>query len=136
MLIGLSFGKCLRDLVEKKVELSEVLVICSGTNFNPNNDEQWNSVWTGYRTKNGWSPTYWIDVNEKQEAIYREVACALLSSGVLHQPKQFGGFPQKSIYHWHLLVPVPDNISLHPTVKKSYDHYKANLELSGIFIKK
>ena len=44
MKIGLSYSRCVRDIVEGKVDIADVLVIIARTDFDPNNDEQWQDV--------------------------------------------------------------------------------------------
>ena len=41
MKIGLSYSRCVRDIVEGKVDMADVLVIIARTDFDPHNDEQW-----------------------------------------------------------------------------------------------
>lgn len=41
MKVGLSFSRCIRDIVEARVEFDDVLVIVSRTDFDPHNDRHW-----------------------------------------------------------------------------------------------
>ena len=47
MKVGLSFSRCLRDIIEDKVKYDDILVIVSRTNLDPYNDKHWDSVWEG-----------------------------------------------------------------------------------------
>ena len=48
MKIGLSYSRCVRDIVDGKVDLDDVLVIIARTDFDPHDDDQWKSIWVGY----------------------------------------------------------------------------------------
>ena len=61
MKIGLSYSRCVRDIVDGKVDIADVLVLITRTDFDPNNDEQWASIWQGYRMRSGWSNPEWYD---------------------------------------------------------------------------
>ena len=41
MKIGLSFSRCIRDIVECRVDYDDVLVIVTRTDFDPHNDNHW-----------------------------------------------------------------------------------------------
>ena len=41
MKIGLSYSRCVRDIVDGKVDINDVLVIIARTNFDPRDDDQW-----------------------------------------------------------------------------------------------
>ena len=49
MKIGMSFSRCLRDVVEARVDIADVLVIIARTDFDPHNDRHWEGIWNGYR---------------------------------------------------------------------------------------
>ena len=40
MKIGLSYSRCVRDIVEGKVDIADVLVIIARTDFDPRDDAQ------------------------------------------------------------------------------------------------
>ena len=48
MKIGLSYSRCVRDIVDGKVDIDDVLVIIARTDFDPHNDDQWSGIWEGY----------------------------------------------------------------------------------------
>ena len=41
MRIGLSFSRCVLDIVEGRVDIDDVLVVIARTDFDPHNDSQW-----------------------------------------------------------------------------------------------
>jgi hypothetical protein len=48
MKIGLSYSRCVRDIVDGVVDINDILVIVSRTDFDPHDDKQWQSIWQGY----------------------------------------------------------------------------------------
>lgn len=132
MKVGLSFSRCLRDIVEAKVEFDNVLVIVSRTDFDPHNDEHWEGIWNGYRY-GGMSNPEWADAEpnsteEQANEIYRNVTKNLYDNGKLHQPRQFGAHPSRINYHW--LDCVVPNQEHTPAQQKAWDNYKLITDLS------
>ena len=41
MKIGLSYSRCIRDIIEGKVEIDDILIIIARTDFDPRDDKQW-----------------------------------------------------------------------------------------------
>ena len=58
MKIGLSYSRCVLDIIEGRVNIDDVLVLITRTNFDPNVDEQWTGIWQGY-TMGGLSNPEW-----------------------------------------------------------------------------
>lgn len=98
MKVGLSFSRCVRDIIEGKVEFKDVLVIIARTRFNPNLDEDWDEIWEGY-TLGLWSRPEW-EGYENREADFRSVSAALYNGGKLHQPRLFGCEVHRSSEVW------------------------------------
>lgn len=123
MKVGLSFSRCLRDIIEGKVEYDNVLVIVSRTDLDPHNDNHWNSIWEGYTT-GGYSHPEWKDHKDKNDE-FRKLAVRLYDCGKLHQPRQFKlGNPVRLPYYWlDLVVPVDDLEEL-PAVKAIWEQYQ------------
>jgi hypothetical protein len=133
MKVGLSFSRCLRDIVEARVLLQDVLVIIARTNFNPHDDKQWEQIWNGYRY-GGASNAEWSGAepnlsDEDANAMYRNMAIQLYDNGQLHQPRQFGSHPRGMPYYWLECI-VPDNEQT-PAVKTAWDQYKLISGLSS-----
>ena len=42
MKIGLSYSRCVRDIVDGTVDIEDVLLIIARTDFDPHDDDQWN----------------------------------------------------------------------------------------------
>lgn len=123
MKVGLSFSRCLRDIIEGKVEYDNVLVIVSRTDLDPHNDNHWNSIWEGYTT-GGYSHPEWKDHKDKNDE-FRKLAVRLYDCGKIHQPRQFKlGNPVRLPYYWlDLVVPVDDLEEL-PAVKAIWEQYQ------------
>ena len=48
MKIGLSYSRCVLDIVDGTVDIDDVLLIIARTDFDPHDDEQWKGIWEGY----------------------------------------------------------------------------------------
>ena len=128
MKLGLSFSRCMRDLIDEKVMYDDVLVIIGRSDFDPHNDNHWNSIWYGY-TQGGFSHPEWRGYEDRNDE-FRRLAARLYDGGKLHQPRQYKlGNPVRLPYYWlDLVVPVEDLEEL-PAVKQAWEHYQivANL---------
>lgn len=102
MKIGFSYSRCVRDIVDGRVDIHDVLVIIARTDFDPRNDEQWAGIWTGYgggQNPGGvWSMPEWAGYTD--EARFRDVSIQLWEMGKLHQPRKFGAQPTRSPHVW------------------------------------
>lgn len=127
MKIGLSFSRCVRDIVDGKVDLDDVLVIIARTQFNPTSDSQWETIWRGYgggHTRgNIWSSTEWSAYGDDQEHLFRKVSVNLWDMGKLHQPREFGANPRRLPFYWLEVIPSQDDIDRHPAVKEAYEKF-------------
>ena len=129
MKIGLSFSRCLRDIVEARVQFEDVLLIIARTDFNPHDDLQWEEIWSGYRYRGGWSKPEWADAepgtnDDEVNAMYRTVAVQLYDAGKIHQPRQFGANPRRMPYYWLDTVVPEDELTQHPAVQEAWDRYQ------------
>ena len=86
MKIGLSYSRCIRDIVDGVVDIDDVLVIISRTNFDPHDDAQWKGIWEGYH----WDNPEWYTYGDEDEDRFRSVSIELWESGKFHQPRKFG----------------------------------------------
>lgn len=123
MKIGLSFGRCVRDIVMDKVALSEVLVIVSRTRMETIDHVE------------GVVDTYMYR-REYLHGLDRDkcmaVAAALFKSGKLHQPRLQGAFTGSAVaedYVWMDAVPTvhEDN----EVVRKAWNSYQMALKLAA-----
>jgi hypothetical protein len=120
MKIGLSYSRCVRDIVDGTVDIDDVLVVISRTNFDPNDDAQWKGIWEGYH----WSNPEWADYPDEDEDRFRSVSIELWESGKLHQPRKFGANPRRLPYYWMEVGLTSDDIDSNPTVKKAWEQFQ------------
>lgn len=128
MKIGLSLSACVVDLLEGRVSLSDVFVIVSRTNFDPNNDNEWESLFAGYEWNGPWS----CYADRKSEV--RELVQQIERLGKLHQPRKFGNNSRRLPGNgspWLELVPMSDQIDSNPALKQAWDRFNFIAGLSG-----
>jgi hypothetical protein len=120
MKIGLSYSRCVRDIVDGTVDIEDVLVIISRTDFDPRNDQQWASIWQGYR----WSHPEWAGYPDEDEDRFRSVSIELWETGKLHQPRKFGAHPARRPEFWLETVLVSEEIESNPAVKAAWNQFQ------------
>ena len=139
MKIGLSYSRCVRDIVEGKVDIADVLVIIARTDFDPRDAEQWKSIWEGYaggsnrgsmiRMFAGSNPE-WSGYGDEDEDLFRSVSIELWESGKLHQPRQFGAHPSRLPYYWLETNLPSEELESNPAVKKAWEQFQIVAGLS------
>jgi hypothetical protein len=133
MKIGLSYSRCVRDIVDGTVDIEDVLVVIARTDFDPHNDEQWSSIWRGYHSRSGWGNPEWADYDN--ETNFRDVSKELWDTGKLHQPRQFGAHPRRLPYHWLETVVSDSDLQNSPVVKDAWDRFQMVSGLRGTPLK-
>lgn len=124
MKIGFSYSRCVRDIVDGQVDLDDVLIIISRTDFNPHDDDQWSSIWQGYHDSYGLSNPEWRNYPPEDEQRFRDISIELWDSGRLHQPRKFGAQPHRSAYVWVDTGPIGHELYAQPdAVKQAWNHY-------------
>lgn len=141
MKIGLSFSRCVRDIVEGRVDIADVLVVIARTDFDPHNDEQWAGIWQGYaggsnrgsmiRMFSGSNPE-WGDYGPEYEDQFRTVSCELYDLGKLHQPRQFGAHPRRRPEIWLEAVLPSGELDRNPAAKAAWDHFQTVAGLTNV----
>ena len=126
MKIGLSLSRCMRDILEEKVDIDDVLVIVARTDVDPNNNDHWRGLWDGY-IYGGLSNPEWAGLEDREREMH-ELLVELYESGKLHQPRQFGRHPQRMPYYWLECFVPQDEMS--PAQQKAWDNYKLITGLS------
>lgn len=138
MKIGISYSRCVLDIVEGRVDIDDVLVVIARTDFDPNNDEQWAGIWQGY-CFGGMSQPEWGDYDfhsKEDEAKFRDVSIALWNQGKFHQPRKFGAYPQRRPEYW-LETCLPDSeLERNPSAKIAWDQFQVVAGLSGVKLDK
>jgi len=129
MKVGLSLSRCVRDIFEKRVDIQDVLVIVSRTDFDPNNDNHWRQIWGGY-LYGGVSDAVWHGLEDYETEI-RNICIDLYESGKLHQPRQFGSASRfRADYVWLDTIVSDEDLEINPAVKTAWEQYQVIAGLS------
>jgi hypothetical protein len=139
MKIGLSYSRCVRDIVDGKVNINDVLVLITRTDFDPHNDDQWSSIWIGYgggtdagslRGLFGGSNPEWAGYTDEDQ--FRSVSIELWETGKLHQPRKFGAHPTRRPEIWLETVLPNSELENNPTAKKAWEKFQTIAGLSSV----
>ena len=145
MKIGLSYSRCVRDIVDGKVDINDVLVLVTRTDFDPNIDEQWKGIWHGYGGGSNGNPLRgmlsgslpeWGNYDDTDEQKFRDVSIQLWNDGKFHQPRKFGSHPRRMPYIWLEAVLPTEELDSNPTVKKAWEQFQLVAGLSNIDLEK
>lgn len=133
MKIGLSYSRCIRDIVEGKVNIDDVLVIVARTDFDPHDDKQWQGIWQGYGGGSNGNPLRgmlsgsnpeWAGYGDEDEDRFRSVSIELWESGKFHQPRKFGAHPRRMPYYWLETFLPDDELDSNPAAKKAFEKFQ------------
>jgi hypothetical protein len=128
MKIGLSYSRCVRDIVDGKVDIDDVLVLITRTDFDPRDAEQWKGIWEGYGGGGTFGSPYsnpeWINYSDEDEERFRSVSIELWESGKFHQPRKFGANPRRMSYYWMEVGLTSHDIGSNPAVKKAWEQFQ------------
>jgi hypothetical protein len=137
MKIGLSYSRCIRDIVDGKVDIADVLVIITRTDFDPHDDTQWKGIWIGYHGGGlGLSNPEWANYPPEHEDRFRSVSIELWETGKLHQPRKFGAHPRRLPYHWLESSLPSEELDKFPAVKKAWEQFQVVAGLTDIKLDK
>ena len=134
MKIGLSYSRCILDIVEGRVDIDDVLVLITRTDFDPRDDDQWAGIWSGY-CHGGMSNPEWgnYDSQSKEdEDKFRSVSCMLYEDGKMHQPRKFGAHPRRRPEIWLEAVLPNSELEANPTAKLAWEKFQTIASLSGV----
>jgi hypothetical protein len=141
MKIGLSYSRCVRDIVDGKVDIDDVLILITRTDFDPHDDDQWQGIWEGYsggsaansmRGLFGGSNPEWYGTTDEDEDRYRSVSIELWETGKLHQPRKFGAHPQRRPEIWLEAVLPNSELENNPSAKLAWDKFQTIAGLSSV----
>lgn len=124
MKIGLSYSRCVRDIVDGKVNIEDVLVIIARTDFDPHDDDQWSGIWRGYHGASAFSNPEWANYPPEDEQKFRDVSIELWESGKFHEPRKFGAHPRRMPYYWLETILPDDELENNPAVKKAFESFQ------------
>ena len=141
MKIGLSFSRCVRDIVEGKVDINDVLIVIARTDFDPHDDKQWKGIWIGYGGGNGgmgsiWSQPEWSAYSDEDEDRFRSVAIELWETGKFHQPRKFGAHAPRRSEYWLETVLPSEELEKNPAAKKAWDNFQIVAGLTNVSLDK
>jgi hypothetical protein len=145
MKIGLSYSRCIRDIVEGVVDIDDVLVIIARTDFDPHDDDQWRGIWEGYaggsapqtmRGLFGGSNPEWFGTSDEDEDRYRSVSIELWEQGKFHQPRKFGAYPKRRPEIWLETVLPNSELATNPAAKKAWDQFQMIAGLTNVELDK
>lgn len=144
MKIGLSYSRCIRDIVDGKVDINDVLIIISRTDFDPRDDNQWTGIWQGYGggTENVYSSRGFFSMSNPEwagytdEALFRKVSIELWETGKLHQPRQFGAHPVRRPEIWLEAVLPNEELERNPAAKTAWDKFQTIAGLTNVNLDK
>ena len=133
MKIGLSYSRCVKDIVDGTVDIDDVLVVIARTDFDPHFDDQWKGIWYGYGGGQeltemamlfSHSNPEWSGYPPEDEDRFRSVSIELWETGKLHQPRKFGVKPARRPEIW-LETVLPDSEMMNrPAVKDAWDQFQ------------
>jgi len=136
MKIGLSYSRCVRDIVDGVVDIDDVLVIIARTDFDPNIDEQWASIWAGYHGYSPWSNPEWVNYADEDEQKFRDVSIELWQTGKFHQPRKFGGHPTRRPEIWLEAVLPSSELEHNQAAKSAWEKFQTVAGLASVKLDK
>lgn len=127
MKLGTSLSRCVRDIFEGKVNINDVVVIVARTDFDPEDDKHWTGIWKGYAGDGSSGSLHsmpeWYGYAEHEQK-FRDICVNLKKRGKLHQPRQFGAWPQRMSEYWYDLVLTAETHQNDPAAEKAWRNYK------------
>jgi len=138
MKIGLSYSRCVLDIVEGRVSIDDVLVLITRTDFDPRDDVQWTGIWQGY-TLGGMSNPEWVNYdlhNKDHEDKFRSVSIMLYEDGKMHQPRKFGAYPRRRPEIWLEAVLPSSELENNPAAKTAWDKFQMIAGLTNVNLDK
>jgi hypothetical protein len=136
MKIGLSYSRCIRDIVDGIVDIDDVLVLITRTDFDPHDDEQWKDIWQGYHDSYGLSNPEWRNYPPEDEDRFRSVSIELWETGKLHQPRKFGAHPARRPEIWLETVLPSSELESNPAAKKAWESFQTIAGLTNVNLDK
>lgn len=131
MKIGLSYSRCVRDIVDGNVNIADILIVIARTDFDPRDDDQWNSIWTGYHDSRGLSAPEWCNYPDEDEQKFRDISIQLWDDGKFHQPRKFGAYPHRLPYIWVETVLPSEELDRNPTLKGAWEKFQNLAQLTS-----
>ena len=136
MKIGLSYSRCVLDIVEERVNMEDVLLLITRTDFDPRDDAQWGGIWSGYCLGGASNPEWGnYDFHSKDdEDKFRSVSIMLYTDGKMHQPRQFGAHPRRRPEIWLEAVLPSSELETNVAAKAAWDQFQVIAGLANVDI--
>jgi hypothetical protein len=132
MKIGLSYSRCVRDIIDGIVNIDDVLIIIARTDFDPHDDAQWKSIWDGYH----WGNPEWAGYPDEDEDRFRSVSIELWEQGKFHQPRKFGAHARRRSEIWLEAVLPSEELEKNPAAKIAWDKFQTVAGLTNVNLDK
>lgn len=114
--IGFSASRCIRDIVEGKVNFEDVVFITTGTDC-PTKDK-WIDVIDAYTQIEDWDERSLANLDREKVMMQ---AHDLWDYGKVHQPRVFGAMRQRSRHVWMDLVHTKEDREKNPMLAKAWE---------------
>ena len=136
MKIGLSYSRCVRDIVDGKVDIDDVLVIIARTDFDPNDDTQWSGIWQDYGGGQTFGDPFsnpeWMNYPPEDEHKFRQVSVDLWEQGKFHQPRKFGARADRRSEIWLEAVLPSEELERNIPAKDAWEKFQMVAGLTNI----
>lgn len=145
MKVGLSYSRCMRDIVAGEVHIGDILVIIAQTNFDVANDSEWSTVWNTNRRAE------WHAFSDDED-LFRNTTRTLIYCGQLYQPRKTSGdsgsFPLETLRrnlsaseqfqftNWLELVPTDKTLAENPAAQSAWNQFQMVAGLVGVTMRK
>jgi hypothetical protein len=128
--------------VDGVVDIDDVLVVITRTDFDPRDAEEWSSIWIGYGggTDNAYSQynrnpfsqsnPEWAGYHDEDQ--FRSVSIELWETGKLHQPRKFGAHPARRPEIWLEAVLPNSELLANPAAKAAWDKFQTIASLTNV----
>lgn len=140
MKIGLSYSRCVKDIVDGKVDIDDVLVIITRTDFDPHDSKQWKNIWEGYGGGHTFGGPFnnpeWMDYPAEDEEKFRMISILLWDGGKLHQPRKFGAQPTRRPEVWLEAVLPSEELEKNVAAKAAWDQFQVIAGLTNVDLDK
>jgi len=140
MKVGLSYSRCIKDIVDGVVAIEDVLIVISRTDFDPHDDAQWTGIWEGYGGGQTFGSPFgnpeWIDHPAEDEDRFRSVSIELWETGKLHQPRKFGAHPRRRPEIWLETVLPNSELENNPAAKIAWEKFQTIAGLTNVKLDK
>jgi hypothetical protein len=129
-----------RDIVDGRVDIDDVLIIIARTDFDPNDDTQWSGIWDDYgggqRLGGIFGGHEWMDYSAEDEHKFRQVSIDLWKQGKFHQPRKFGAYPARRPEIWLEAVLPSSELQRNPAAKDAWDKFQTVASLTNVKLNK